>query len=181
MNKSNNLIWIDLEMTGLMPETERIIEICVVVTDSNFNLLTEGLNLVLWQDEKLLCAMDDWNTTHHTCSGLLNEVKKSTINEQQAEVQVLSFLQQYTLNNTSPMCGNSIYQDRLFLRKYMPKLEAYFHYRNLDVSTLKILAQRLAPNLLRNLNKKSSHRAKDDILESIEELKFYLDRFIKIS
>jgi oligoribonuclease len=181
MNKLDNLIWIDLEMTGLDPEKERIIEIGVVITDSNFNLVTEGLSLVLWQGEELLCAMDNWNTTHHTCSGLLDEVRKSNINEQQAEIRILEFLQQYTDSNTSPMCGNSVYQDRRFLHKYMPKLEAHFHYRNLDVSTLKILAQKLAPNLLNDMHKKSSHRAKDDILESINEMKVYLDKFIKVS
>ena len=179
MNKTDNLIWIDLEMTGLVPEKERIIELCVVVTDSNFNILTEGLNLVLWQAEELLGAMDDWNTTHHARSGLLDEVRKSNINEQQAEIEVLAFLKQYADINTSPMCGNSVYQDRRFLYKYMPKLEAYFHYRNLDISTLKILAQKLAPDLLQQINKKSNHRAKDDILESIDEMKFYLDKFIK--
>jgi oligoribonuclease len=181
MNKKDNLIWIDLEMTGLDPEKEKIIEIGVVITDSNFNLLDEGLNLVLWQDEKVLNAMDNWNTTHHTRSGLLNEVRKSNIQEKQAETQILTYLQKYTTNNISPMCGNSVYQDRIFLRKYMPMLEAYFHYRNLDVSTLKILAQKLAPHLLKDVEKKSNHRAKDDILESIEEMKIYLDKFIKVS
>lgn len=179
MNNADNLIWIDLEMTGLNPEKERIIELGVVITDSNFNLLNEGISLVIWQEESILNSMDDWNITNHTRSGLVNEVKKSKINEQQAEIQVLEFLRQYTSPNTSPMCGNSVYQDRRFLYKYMPKLEAYFHYRNLDVSTLKILAQRFAPELLKHKSKGSKHRAHDDILESIEEIKFYLAEFIK--
>lgn len=180
INKAENLIWIDLEMTGLNPEIERIIEVGVVVTDSKFNVLDAGINLVLWQPDQILNAMDNWNTTHHSRSGLLAEVKASTLNEQEAEKKVLEFLVQFTESNTSPMCGNSVYQDRRFLNKYMPKLAAYFHYRNLDVSTLKILVQKFAPNLLKDQSKQSNHRAMNDILESIDEMKYYLDKCIKI-
>ncbi len=179
INKADNLIWIDLEMTGLLPEKERIIEFCVVITDGKFNILTEGLNIVIRQPEEILSCMDNWNTTQHTRSGLLAEVRKSTVNEQQAEEQILAFIKQYVDCNVSPMCGNSVCQDRRFLYKYMPKLEAYFHYRHLDVSTLKILAQKLAPDLLKEIKKKSSHRAKDDILDSIAEMKLYLDKFLR--
>lgn len=177
----DNLIWLDLEMTGLNPEVDKILELGVVITDKDFNILTAETNLVIWQADSILNAMDNWNTTHHTASGLVAEVKNSKITEQQAEAQILALLQQYTVANTSPMCGNSVYQDRRFLSKYMPKLEGYFHYRNLDVSTLKILAQKFAADLVKDRQKESKHRAIDDILESIEEMKFYLAKFIKLS
>ena len=180
LDKTNNLIWVDLEMTGLIPDRDRIIEVCAVITDAKFNILAEAINVVVWQSEEVLSSMDNWNVTQHTRSGLLAEVRKSTIHEQQAEEQVLEFIKQYVDHNASPMCGSSICQDRRFLYKYMPKLEAYFHYRHLDVSTLKILAQKLAPELLTKIKKQSNHRAKDDILDTIEEMKFYLQNFLKV-
>lgn len=179
INKADNFIWLDLEMTGLVPEKDRILEMGVVITDAKFNILTEGVSITIWQPDELLNNMDNWNTTHHTRSGLLADVRKSTVNEQQAEEYILDFITLYVDSKVSPMCGNSVSQDRRFLYKYMPKLEEYFHYRHLDVSTLKILAQTLAPNLLKQVKKQSNHRAKEDILASIAELKFYVDNLLK--
>ena len=179
-DRKNNLIWIDLEMTGLQPEHDRILEVCVVITDPNCNIIAESPSIVIWQPDSALQAMDNWNTNQHTRSGLLAAVKASTIQEPEAEQVMLAFIAQYVDAKASPMCGNSICQDRRFLAKHMPKLEQYFHYRHLDVSTLKILAQRFAPQLLHNKNKNSNHRAKDDIVESIIELKFYLEKFLNL-
>lgn len=176
----NNLIWIDLEMTGLNPETDRIIEIATVVTDPNLRVLAEGPVLAVHQDKARLDAMDAWNTRQHNGSGLVDRVLASSVDEQAAQAQTISFLEQYVPAGCSPMCGNSICQDRRFLARYMPKLEAYFHYRHLDVSTLKELAHRWAPEVARGFSKQSSHLAMDDIKDSIEELSYYRGTMLKI-
>lgn len=170
---ANNLIWIDLEMTGLSPEQDRIIEIAMVVTDSELHVLAESPVLAIFQPESVLSAMDEWNTTHHGRSGLTERVRHSSITEAQAEQVMVEFLQAWLPANKSPMCGNSICQDRRFLAKHMPELERYFHYRNLDVSTLKELAKRWYPAIAKNYKKKSKHQALADIYDSIEELKYY--------
>jgi oligoribonuclease len=175
----NNLIWIDLEMTGLDTQNDSIIEIATIVTDSELNTLAEGPMLAIYQPAEVLNKMDEWNTKQHGGSGLTERVTKSTVSEAQAEQQTLEFLQQYVPPNKSPMCGNSICQDRRFLARCMPQLEAYFHYRNLDVSTLKELVRRWAPDLAKGLEKKASHLALDDIKESIAELAYYREHFIK--
>ncbi|MGZ4969332.1 MAG: oligoribonuclease [Methylobacter sp.] len=176
---SSHLIWIDLEMTGLDPDNDLIIEIATIVTDKNLNILAQGPVLAVHQSDAALAAMDDWNQHHHGQSGLIKRVKASTINDTEAERQTLAFLKQWLPENTSPMCGNSIGQDRRFLYRYMPKLEAYFHYRNIDVSTVKELAARWAPHIKDGFKKQSSHQALDDIIESIEELRYYREHFIK--
>ncbi|MCY4264373.1 MAG: oligoribonuclease [Gammaproteobacteria bacterium] len=178
MEKQQNLIWIDLEMTGLDPETDRIIEIATLVTDSQLAVLAEGPNLAIHQAQGVLDAMDEWNQTHHGASGLIDRVSQSLVDDAEAEQLTLKFLVQYVNANASPMCGNSICQDRRFLARYMPQLEAFFHYRNLDVSTLKELAQRWKPELMQGLEKKSSHQALADIKDSIEELQYYRQHFI---
>ncbi len=176
---STNLIWIDLEMTGLDPDTDLIIEIATIVTDKDLNIIAEGPVHAIHQSNVAMAAMDDWNQKHHGQSGLIDRVKASTINEAEAEAETIEFLQHWVPANTSPICGNSICQDRRFLYHYMPRLEDYFHYRNLDVSTLKELATRWAPDLLEGFQKKSVHKALDDIIESIEEMKYYREHFIK--
>lgn len=175
----SHLIWIDLEMTGLDPDNDLIIEIATIVTDKNLNILAQGPVLAVHQSDAALAAMDDWNQHHHGQSGLIKRVKASTIDDAEAEGQTLEFLKQWVPENTSPMCGNSIGQDRRFLYRYMPKLEAYFHYRNIDVSTLKELATRWAPHVKEGFKKQSSHQALDDIIESIEELRYYREHFIR--
>ncbi|WP_323845865.1 oligoribonuclease [Microbulbifer magnicolonia] len=176
----NNLIWIDLEMTGLDPEKERIIEIATIVTDSKLNILAEGPAMAVHQSDALLDAMDDWNTEQHGGSGLVARVKASAISERQAEWETIEFLRHWVPEGASPMCGNSIGQDRRFLVKYMPALEAYFHYRNLDVSSVKELARRWRPDILEGVKKQSSHLALDDIRDSIEELKHYREHFFRL-
>jgi oligoribonuclease len=174
-----NLIWIDLEMTGLNPDTDLIIEIATVITDKNLNILAEGPTLAVHQSVAALAAMDDWNQKHHGESGLINRVKASTFNDESAERLTIEFLRNWVPERTSPMCGNTIGQDRRFLVKYMPKLEAYFHYRSIDVSTLKELAARWAPELKDGFKKETKHEALADVIESIEELRYYREHFIK--
>jgi Oligoribonuclease (3''->5'' exoribonuclease) len=177
---ADNLIWIDLEMTGLDPDTDLIIEIATVITDKNLNILAEGPVIAVHQTDAALAAMDDWNQKHHGESGLIERVKESKLTAADAESRTLEFLSQWVAANKSPICGNSICQDRRFLYRSMPKLEAYFHYRNLDVSTIKELAARWAPSLKDGFSKKASHKAMDDIIESIEELKYYRQHFFKV-
>ena len=176
---SQNLIWIDREMTGLNPDSDLIIEIATVVTDKDLNILAQGPVIAVHQSDEALAAMDDWNQKHHGQSGLIDRVKASTINDAEAERLTIEFLKDWVPENTSPICGNSIGQDRRFLYRYMPKLEAYFHYRNIDVSTLKELAARWAPQVKDGFKKESSHQALDDIIESIEELRYYREHFIR--
>jgi len=178
MNKAKNLVWIDLEMTGLLPDSDRIIEIATIVTDENLNLIAEGPVLAIKQSDAALDAMDEWNQTHHGRSGLIARVKASEIDEAEAVRQTLAFLAKYSEPKASPLCGNSICQDRRFMANYMPELEAFFHYRNLDVSTLKELANRWKPEIMAGLTKKATHQALDDIRESIEELRYYREHFI---
>lgn len=178
MDKSLNLIWIDLEMTGLKPESDRIIEIATLVTDADLNILDEGPVLAIKQADARLDAMDDWNQQHHGASGLIERVKNSDIDEEAASRQTIEFLLQYTQKNSSPMCGNSICQDRRFMANYMPELENYFHYRNLDVSTVKELARRWKPEILKGLVKQGAHQAMEDIKDSVAELKYYREHFI---
>jgi oligoribonuclease len=166
-------------MTGLDTDNDAIIEIATIVTDQDLNILAEGPVLAIYQEENVLATMDDWNQTHHGQSGLLDRVRMSTITEAEAEQRTLEFLQLWVPEGASPMCGNSIGQDRRFLYRSMKKLEAYFHYRNLDVSTLKELAARWAPTIKEGFVKKEAHRALDDIIESIEELRYYRKHFIR--
>jgi oligoribonuclease len=169
----NNLIWIDMEMTGLTPDSDRILEIALLITDAQLNVVAAGPVLVLRQPDEVLAAMDSWNTGVHGKSGLVDKVKASTLDEAAAEARMLAFLAEHVPSGASPMCGNSICQDRRFLARWMPKLEAWFHYRNLDVSTLKELVRRWKPEAAKGLKKESKHEAMADILDSIEELKFY--------
>ncbi|RKZ81013.1 MAG: oligoribonuclease [Gammaproteobacteria bacterium] len=181
MTKSKkNLIWIDLEMTGLDTNNDAIIEIATIVTDGDLNVLAEGPIVAIHQPDAALEAMDEWNTRQHGGSGLTERVRKSTINEAQAEQQTLEFLKEYVPAGVSPMCGNSICQDRRFMARIMPELEAYFHYRNLDVSSLKELARRWAPKVEKSFKKKSSHLAMDDVKDSIRELQHYREHFINL-
>jgi oligoribonuclease len=175
----NNLVWLDMEMTGLDPDRDRIIEIAIVVTDSQLNALSQAPVLVVHQADAVLEAMDDWNKSTHARSGLIDKVKASTLNERVAEEQLLAFLAQHVPAKTSPMCGNSICQDRRFLARHMPRLEAYFHYRNLDVSTLKELVKRWKPEIAKGLVKQGKHEALADIHESVGELKYYREHFLK--
>ena len=177
----NNLIWIDLEMSGLDTTGDVIIEIATVVTDSELNTLAEGPVFAIHQSDDILNGMDEWNTKQHGNSGLTERVKNSTMNEAEAERQTIEFLRQYVPANASPMCGNSICQDRRFLARCMPELEAFFHYRNLDVSSLKELAKRWAPEVFKGFSKQSSHLALNDIRDSIDELKHYREHFLKIA
>jgi oligoribonuclease len=175
-----NLVWIDMEMTGLDPDNDRIIEVAAVVTDANLNVLAEGPVIAVHQSDATLDKMDNWNKGTHGRSGLIDRVKASTIDEAQAEEQLIAFLRQWVPANKSPMCGNSICQDRRFMARGMPKLEAFFHYRNLDVSTLKELCRRWKPELASGFKKAQKHTALADIIESIEELRYYREHFIKL-
>ncbi|WP_022653685.1 oligoribonuclease [Aquaspirillum serpens] len=176
----NHLIWLDMEMTGLFPDRDRIIELAVVITDANLNTVAESPVLVVHQPDTVLEAMDDWNKNTHGKSGLIDKVKASTLTEQEAEAQMLAFISQYVPARKSPMCGNSICQDRRFMARWMPTLEDYFHYRNLDVSTLKELAKRWRPDVAKGVVKKGRHEALADIYESIEEMKHYREHFIRL-
>jgi oligoribonuclease len=178
LRSDDNLIWIDLEMTGLYPETDRIIEIAVVVTDPQLQVRVEGPVFAIHQSDATLDAMDAWNKGTHGKSGLIDRVKASTVNEESAQEQVIEFLKTYVPAGKSPMCGNSICQDRRFLAKTMPKLEDFFHYRNLDVSTLKELAKRWKPDILSGFKKAQAHTALADIQESIDELVYYREHFL---
>ncbi len=175
----SNLIWIDLEMTGLNPEHDRIIEMATIVTDSNLNVIAEGPVFAIHQSNELLQGMDEWNTHQHNQSGLVSRVQESTISEQEAEAATLAFLRQHVADAKSPMCGNSIWQDRRFLTRYMPELEKFFHYRMIDVTTLKELALRWAPQIYGGVQKESRHLALDDIRDSIGELRYYREHFLK--
>ncbi|MBT0031617.1 oligoribonuclease [Vibrio alginolyticus] len=175
-----NLIWVDLEMTGLDPETHKIIEIASIVTDSELNILAEGPVLAIHQPEEELAKMDDWCTNTHTASGLVERVRNSQISEQDAVAQTIEFLAKWVPKGASPICGNSIGQDRRFLYKHMPELEEFFHYRYVDVSTLKELARRWQPEVLNGFTKQGTHLALDDIRESIAELKYYRGTIFKI-
>ncbi|MDW2104237.1 oligoribonuclease [Vibrio sp. 1580] len=175
-----NLIWVDLEMTGLDPETHKIIEIASIVTDSELNILAEGPVLAIHQPEEELVKMDDWCTNTHTASGLVERVRNSQISEQDAVAQIIEFLEKWVPKGASPICGNSIGQDRRFLYKHMPELEEFFHYRYVDVSTLKELARRWQPEVLNGFTKQGTHLALDDIRESIAELKYYRGTIFKI-
>ena len=176
----DNLIWLDMEMTGLLPDSDKIIELAVVVTDSDLNVLGESPVLVIHQTDEVMNGMDAWNKGTHSRSGLIDKVKTSTLDEAAATVIMINFLNDYVNAGKSPMCGNSICQDRRFMARYMPDLEAFFHYRNLDVSTLKELAKRWKPAILPGFKKHSKHEALADIYESIEELKYYREHFIKL-
>jgi oligoribonuclease len=175
-----NLVWVDMEMTGLEPETDRIIEVAMVVTDMHLNVLAEGPVLAIHQSDETLDKMDAWNKGTHGRSGLIDRVKASTVTEAQAEAEFIAFMRQWVPNGKSPMCGNTIGQDRRFMVKYMPKLEAFFHYRNIDVSTLKELGRRWKPEMVAGFKKAQKHTALADIIESIEELKYYRENFIKL-
>lgn len=179
-DRKNNLIWIDLEMTGLDPDNDVIIEIATLVTDPHLNTIAEGPTIAVHQSDEILNGMDEWCTRQHGQSGLTQRVKESTINEAEAEAQTIEFLMQHVDKSASPMCGNSICQDRRFLYRYMPKLEAFFHYRNLDVSTLKELARRWKPSAMDGFKKQATHLAMDDIKDSIAELAHYRESFINL-
>jgi oligoribonuclease len=174
-----HLLWLDMEMTGLSPDTDRIIELAIVVTDADLNTVAEGPVLVVHQPDEVMNAMDNWNKGTHGKSGLIDRVKASQLSEAEAELQMLDFVKQHVPPRTSPMCGNSICQDRRFMARCMPQLEAFFHYRNLDVSTLKELAKRWRPGLAEGFKKSNKHEALADIYESIDELKFYREHFIR--
>ena len=177
----NNLVWIDMEMTGLVPERDGIIEVALVVTDAQLNTIAEAPVLVVHQPDAVLDGMDSWNKSTHKKSGLIDKVKASTLEAAQVEAQMIEFLKLHVPASTSPMCGNSICQDRRFLARWMPQLEAYFHYRNLDVSTLKELAKRWKPQIMSGMKKHGKHEALADIYESIDELKYYREHFLNLA
>jgi oligoribonuclease len=176
----SRLIWIDMEMSGLNPETDRVLEVAIVITDSNLNAVAEAPVLVVHQSDAVLSAMDDWNKSTHGKSGLVDRVRASSLDERHVEDTMVRFLSDYVPPRISPMCGNSVHQDRRFLAKYMPGLEGYFLYRNLDVSTLKELARRWKPGIMSGLTKHGKHEALADIYESIDELRYYREHFLKL-
>jgi oligoribonuclease len=179
-DNNQNLIWLDMEMSGLSPETDCILEVALVVTDAQLNTVAEAPVLVVHQSDAVLDGMDNWNKGTHGKSGLIDKVKASLLGDAEVEARMIDFLQQYVGAGKSPMCGNSICQDRRFLARHMPKLEAYFHYRNLDVSTIKELARRWRPELYDGFKKENRHEALSDIYESINELKYYREHFMKM-
>ena len=180
-SSDDNLIWLDMEMSGLNTETDKVLEVATVVTDPNLNIIAEGPVIVIHQSDEILNAMDAWNQSTHSKSGLIEKVKRSSFDEAYAEETTIEFLKKHIAPNKSPMCGNSICQDRRFMAKHMPSLENYFHYRNLDVSVFKELSRRWSPSLYQGFKKTSKHEALSDIYESIEELKYYREHFLKLS
>jgi oligoribonuclease len=177
---ANNLIWVDIEMSGLDPEVEKVLEVAVVVTDTQLNTVAEGPVLVVHQPNAVLDAMDAWNKNTHAKSGLIERVRASAFSEADVDARLVDFLQQYVPAGVSPLCGNSVHQDRRFMVRYLPRFEAHFHYRNLDVSTLKELMRRWKPELAAGMTKHGRHEALADIYESIDELKYYREHFLKI-
>jgi oligoribonuclease len=174
--KNDRLVWVDMEMSGLQPETDRILEIAMIVTDGDLNIVAEGPVLVVHQEDAVLDRMDAWNKGTHSKSGLIDKVKASTLTEADVEAECLAFLKQHVKASISPMCGNTIHQDRRFMNRYMPKLEAYFHYRNIDVSTIKELCKRWQPEIAKGFSKQQAHTALADIIESVEELRYYREK-----
>lgn len=174
--KNDRLVWVDMEMSGLQPETDRILEIAMIVTDGDLNIVAEGPVLVVHQEDAVLDRMDAWNKGTHGKSGLIDKVKASTLTEAEVEVECLAFLKQHVKSSISPMCGNTIHQDRRFMNRYMPKLEAYFHYRNIDVSTIKELCKRWQPEIAKGFSKQQAHTALADIIESVDELRYYREK-----
>lgn len=175
------LVWVDMEMTGLEPERDRIIEIAIIVTDAKLNVLAEAPVYAIHQSDEVLAGMDDWNQKTHGGSGLIGRVKASTVTEAQAEAELIAFLQQWIGKGKAPMCGNTVHQDRRFMVRYMPQLEAFFHYRNIDVSTIKELCKRWRADLMGGFKKRGAHTALADIQESIDELKYYREHFLRAS
>lgn len=175
-----NLVWLDMEMSGLDPETDRVLEIATIVTDAHLNVLAEGPTIAVHQSEAVLQAMDDWNVEHHTASGLVDRVRQSRYTDADAERETLEFLSRYVGERESPLCGNSIGQDRRFIVKYMPRLDAFLHYRNLDVSTVKEIIRRWRPDLYAGLTKQGRHQAIDDVRDSIDELRYYREHFFRM-
>jgi oligoribonuclease len=180
MQNENNLCWLDMEMTGLNPDADRIIEVAMIITDADLNVVAQSEVYVIHQSDEVLNGMDAWNTATHGRTGLTQRVRDSRLTEAEVEEKLLDFISAWIPEKTSPMCGNTIHQDRRFMVRYMPKLEAYFHYRNLDVSTLKELARRWHPAVAKGVVKRGSHQALDDILESIEEMRYYREHFLKL-
>jgi oligoribonuclease len=174
--KNDRLVWVDMEMSGLLPETDRILEIAMIVTDGDLNIVAEGPVLVVHQEDAVLDRMDAWNKGTHGRSGLIDKVKASTLSEADVEAACLAFLKQHVKSSISPMCGNTIHQDRRFMNRYMPKLEAYFHYRNIDVSSIKELCKRWQPEIAKGFSKQQAHTALADIIESVEELRYYREK-----
>ena len=174
--KNDRLVWVDMEMSGLQPETDRILEIAMIVTDGDLNIVAEGPVLVVHQEDAVLDRMDAWNKGTHGKSGLIDKVKTSTLTDAEVEAACLAFLKQHVKSSISPMCGNTIHQDRRFMNRYMPKLEAYFHYRNIDVSTIKELCKRWQPEIAKGFSKQQAHTALADIIESVEELRYYREK-----
>ena len=177
---ANNLCWLDMEMTGLNPDTDRIIEVAMIITDADLNVLAQSEVYAIHQSDEILNGMDAWNTATHGRTGLTGRVRQSTYTEAEVEQKLLDFMAEWLPEKASPMCGNTIHQDRRFMVRYMPRLEAWFHYRNLDVSTLKELARRWHPAVAKGVVKRGSHQALDDILESIEEMRYYREHFLKL-